>query len=1114
MNLQQGLSSRLNRSLEQSRSRRVTIDLEAEEPVPIERLRTCNYGSQIENQNPSDLSQSAHEKENISLSDERKERFVAAVRQIANGQTERHNQMLMEECEVGNSRSFEVCLEDDVSPRRYEQAVSESNHISNYIKVRQDKFNTESINKRIQNIQASISKNRSVLTNYRLNLLRNFGNSNQRERSGGQTAGKQVLAGCDLKVEEKEQKGLVKNNSKKALGSQNPFGKREIITGHRHSEMISPGCWQSGKFKMLEKTSGNLQNPMNNDAGCGGFRDGIQANKIRAFGSITALQKQSSNAQVPTLPTELEGDVTNLPGEAFGELLEEKPTNITSETSFRQIGLSEERNRLQTAFPPKFVKKKSSSNCFVACFNKNEEDSETNRKQSYLRQNGSNFALTSEKQRNLVSETTNKVNDLLRKNSAKSRCLRIEIDQPAKELHRLTGKMLTPQSRKNVKNNLFRQSGNYDNQIKNSRKADSQKLIHGIDSLRPQKPFRQLSESEAVDSAFKGKVSSTKAKNGIGSAYRTPFEMKTAQRGALLTVADMKNKVSRKLTVPTPKLSFTNFMSAKNSPNRLSEKHFVFKNISILGANDSFVSRKEKCENGVHATQKFQVQENNVILEEPGTAGQPYSSESLEHANFKMKARVSSFAKQPTEEVNVIEISNDIHDVYLSGVEGLRPRQSETAGHARRHSVQVAEMFSSAAFDITGARRLLQIEADDSLNQRTFESNLTANPEKQKLKQSGKPFSKTGIVRDSMRRAVPQPKNAETTIKPSSLKQGTEETECGVYKETQFNHVFKIMNLLENDEKLNDRRRVIREKMRNVRNKVSAVENMQRGQGTLKNDEDEFLKDYTIKEVIGEGSYALVKLATKCSEPCNPLAVKIYKTRTLEDPLKQQNLENEVRVLQQTDHPAIIKFHQSIRAAKHHFIIMDFFSKTSLQEFLDLKQAPISEEIMRPIVYQIASALEYLHSRGIIHRDIKLQNVLIRDDLMLKLIDFGFAVMVDNDAKLSVFCGTPSYMAPEIVKRTPYDGRKTDVWALGVLMYKLLTGAFPFRATTENELYAKIKAVRVSYSESVSNELRDLFGKIFVAKPEDRLTASALLGHKWFNFEASKATLTTACSPC
>lgn len=112
------------------------------------------------------------------------------------------------------------------------------------------------------------------------------------------------------------------------------------------------------------------------------------------------------------------------------------------------------------------------------------------------------------------------------------------------------------------------------------------------------------------------------------------------------------------------------------------------------------------------------------------------------------------------------------------------------------------------------------------------------------------------------------------------------------------------------------------------------------------------------------------------------------------------------------------------------------------------------EENARIIMKDLLKALEYLHGKNFVHRDIKLENILISKDMRIKLIDFGFST---SDSQIHYdFCGTPHYISPEIISKGGYTGQAADIWATGIVMYKLLTGTFPFKGLNDKILYRKI----------------------------------------------------------
>ena len=168
-----------------------------------------------------------------------------------------------------------------------------------------------------------------------------------------------------------------------------------------------------------------------------------------------------------------------------------------------------------------------------------------------------------------------------------------------------------------------------------------------------------------------------------------------------------------------------------------------------------------------------------------------------------------------------------------------------------------------------------------------------------------------------------------------------------------------------------------------------------------------------------------------------------------------------------------------------------------------------SETECAVIFRQVMSAIEYIHALDIFHRDIKLENILIEGKTgAVKLIDFGFSCLSKD--KLKIFCGTPSYMSPEIVSKREYFGGPSDIWACGVLLYSLLFGTFPFKSvTTEKELFRKINRGIISLqsmtSLSLTFEAKDLIKSMLSPDPADRPTASMVLNHPWFKTTGSQS---------
>ncbi len=183
---------------------------------------------------------------------------------------------------------------------------------------------------------------------------------------------------------------------------------------------------------------------------------------------------------------------------------------------------------------------------------------------------------------------------------------------------------------------------------------------------------------------------------------------------------------------------------------------------------------------------------------------------------------------------------------------------------------------------------------------------------------------------------------------------------------------------------------------------------------------------------------------------------------------KPKEILNEINILKQLDNINIMKLHEVIKTDKFNYLIMEYIDGISLLEIIkNEKKHYLEEKRALKIFIQIVKAIEYCQSKNICHRDIKLENILTLKNDIIKLIDFGFAVKTNKETFQTLLCGSPSYMAPEIVKKEKYIAQYSDIWSLGVLLYSMLFGRFPFKGKTQKELFESIKKCEVEFPEEI-----------------------------------------------
>jgi len=225
--------------------------------------------------------------------------------------------------------------------------------------------------------------------------------------------------------------------------------------------------------------------------------------------------------------------------------------------------------------------------------------------------------------------------------------------------------------------------------------------------------------------------------------------------------------------------------------------------------------------------------------------------------------------------------------------------------------------------------------------------------------------------------------------------------------------------------------------------------------------------------------------------------VKFVKKSLVE---RKETLANEIDILGSIKHPNVVEMKAIFDTEDTLFIVMELMRGGELYEEI-VRRKSFTEKDASHIHKQLLSALAYLHERGIVHRDLKLENLLLKKDgsLEIKLADFGLSKLYSGKA-LQTACGTPFYVAPDILLGTGY-GPAVDMWAAGILLYVLLSGRLPFAADTDAELFKLIIDGDLIWKspqfDTVSDEAKDLISKLIVVDPDDRYTAKQALDHPW-----------------
>lgn len=256
--------------------------------------------------------------------------------------------------------------------------------------------------------------------------------------------------------------------------------------------------------------------------------------------------------------------------------------------------------------------------------------------------------------------------------------------------------------------------------------------------------------------------------------------------------------------------------------------------------------------------------------------------------------------------------------------------------------------------------------------------------------------------------------------------------------------------------------------------------------------------NYALGDILGKGTFGEVKVATRL-DTGERLAVKILSTS--KTPL--QELEGEI-LHQRLSHQHVVRIHEIIKQSELTFIVMELASGGDLLEHL--KGGRVPEQEARRIFQQIVAGVEHSHKQGIAHRDLKCENIFMDGACNVKIGDFGFSKEMRQGELLRERVGTPFYAAPELLsgRSCAYKGPEVDVWACGVILYRLLVGAFPFQHTSEAELFDLIRKGQYSMPAFVSNDAKDLIAGILTVDRAQRISLLGIQEHRWFQGRSAR----------
>jgi len=268
---------------------------------------------------------------------------------------------------------------------------------------------------------------------------------------------------------------------------------------------------------------------------------------------------------------------------------------------------------------------------------------------------------------------------------------------------------------------------------------------------------------------------------------------------------------------------------------------------------------------------------------------------------------------------------------------------------------------------------------------------------------------------------------------------------------------------------------------------------------------------YNFEKELGKGAFSVVKLGVN-KQTKEEVAIKIIEKKNVEQDLHR--LATEMQVLKSVDHPNIIKLKDIFETDSMLYIVTEVVTGGELFDRI-VDKGSYCERDTAVLIRKLVSALEYLHSKNIVHRDLKPENLLLKsleEDTEIKLADFGLSKVLGQEVMMQTACGTPGYVAPEILQTSQSGyGKEVDMWSVGVITYILLCGFPPFYNDNVAQLFESIINADFDYPaeywDHISDDAIDFIDCLLIADPSKRLTANSALEHSWLKGNAPATPL-------